>query len=251
MIMEIIDSHCHLDFSQFNKDRDEAIVRALEADIVEIVNSGIDTNSNKAAIQLSKQYDFIQPSLGLAPSRALTMSEEGLASAIAFVEENLNEAVAIGEVGLDYHHFKKETDRAKQQDVFAQVIEVARTSSLPLVIHGRDAEEVCLDMAKDCDVIMHCYSGSMETMMKAVDMGCYISIATLVCFSKHHQELASKIPMENLLIETDSPYLSPRKGRNEPAYLIDSVKTIAKIRQMDATEVAKITTRNARLVFGH
>jgi len=248
--MEIIDSHCHLDFDKFNMDREEAIARALDADIVEMINSGIDTNSNKTSIQLSKQYDFIQPSLGLAPSRALAMSEDDLASAIAFIEENLNEAVAIGEAGLDYHHFKKETDRAKQQDAFLQVIEVACTSALPLVIHGRDAEDICLDLAHDCDIIMHCYSGSMETMMKAVDMGCYISIATLVCFSKHHQELVSKIPMENLLIETDSPYLSPRKGRNEPAYLIDSVKTIAKIRQINPTEVAEITTRNARLVFG-
>ena len=248
--MEIIDSHCHLDFNQFNKDRDETIVRAQDAGIVEIINSGIDTNTNKSTLQLAKQYNFIHPSLGLAPSRALSMTEGELASSIAFIEDNLGNAVAIGEAGLDYHHFKKESERAKQQDAFLHVIEVARTSSLPLVIHGRDAEDTCLEMADDCDIIMHCYSGSMETLLKALDMGCYISIATLVCFSKHHKELVSKIPLKNLLIETDSPYLSPRKGRNEPAYLVDSVKTIAKIHEMDAIDIAKITAKNARLAFG-
>lgn len=248
--MEIIDSHCHLDFNQFNKDRDETIVRAQDAGIVEIINSGIDTNTNKSTLQLAKQYNFIHPSLGLAPSRALSMTEGELASSIAFIEDNLSNAVAIGEAGLDYHHFKKESERAKQQDAFLHVIEVARTSSLPLVIHGRDAEDTCLEMANDCDIIMHCYSGSMETLLKALDMGCYISIATLVCFSKHHKELVSKIPLKNLLIETDSPYLSPRKGRNEPAYLVDSVKTIAKIHEMDAIDIAKITAKNARLAFG-
>lgn len=246
----MIDSHCHLDFKQFNMDRDEVIRRALDAGITDMVNSGIDTATNTSTLQLCGQYESIHPTLGLAPSRAVSMTEDDASSSIAFIEKNLDTAVAIGEAGLDYHHFIKESERAKQKAVFAKVIEVASAASLPLVIHGRDAEDICLDMANDCNIIMHCYSGSINTMMKAVDMDCYISIATLVCCSKHHQELVSKIPLSNLLIESDSPYLSPRKGRNEPAYITDSVNAIAKIHQMEPEKVAETTTKNARIAFG-
>jgi TatD DNase family protein len=107
-----------------------------------------------------------------------------------------------------------------------------------------------LKLVKDVDtVIYHCYSGSIETMQEIVDMGHYISLATLVCFSEHHQALAEAVPLENLLLETDSPYLSSRKGRNEPAFIVDSVPVIAQLKNMDPTEVAKTTTENACKAF--
>jgi TatD DNase family protein len=98
-------------------------------------------------------------------------------------------------------------------------------------------------------VIYHCYSGSVETMREIVDMGYYISLATLVCFSKHHQFLAEAVPLESLLLETDSPFLSSRKGRNEPAFIVDSIPVVAQLKNMEPAEIAKSTTENARRAF--
>ncbi|MDK2893005.1 MAG: TatD DNase family protein [Methanohalophilus sp.] len=118
------------------------------------------------------------------------------------------------------------------------------------MIHGRDAEEECFEMTKNLEtVIFHCYGGSIKTMEKITDAGHYISVPTLVCFSEHHRDIARNIPLDLMLIETDSPYLSPRKGRNEPAYLVDSVGVIAKFRDISAEEVATITTKNTKKAF--
>ena len=133
---------------------------------------------------------------------------------------------------------------------FKKVIEIAKNFNKPLVVHARLAESEVLELVKGVDtVVYHCYSGSVETMKEVVDAGYYISLATLVSFSKHHQELAAEVPIENLLLETDSPFLSARKGRNEPAFIVDSVPVIAKIKEMEPAEIARLTTENARRVF--
>ncbi|MPN53030.1 D-aminoacyl-tRNA deacylase [bioreactor metagenome] len=112
------------------------------------------------------------------------------------------------------------------------------------------AEAEVLKLVRDIDtVIYHCYSGSVETMREIVDAGYYISLATLVCFSEHHQTLAAEVPPENLLLETDSPFLSPRRGRNEPAFIVDSIPVVAKLKEMEPAEIAKFATENARRVF--
>lgn len=130
------------------------------------------------------------------------------------------------------------------------MIELAKNLEKPLVVHARMAEAEVLELARDVDtVIYHCYSGSVETMKEIVDAGYYISLATLVCFSEHHQTLAAEVPPENLLLETDSPFLSPRRGRNEPAFIVDSIPVVAKYKEMEPAEIAKFTTENARRVF--
>jgi TatD DNase family protein len=247
----VIDSHCHLDFKQFNKDRRAVIERARDCGLIRMINSGIDHATNVKSLELAKENDFILPTLGLNPNSLIGMGDEDLDFTLNYIKENAELAVGIGEAGLDYYRCADPAIRQRQVQVFQRVANLAKSLDMPLVIHSRDAEQKALEMVKDLDkVIFHCYGGTLGTMKEAVDHGFYISIATVVCRSPSHQILARNVPLDRLLVETDSPFLSPRKGRNEPSYILDSVRLIAKIRAMQPSEIAQITTENARRIFG-
>lgn len=246
----IIDSHCHLDFPKFNSDREESILRAREAGVVGMINSGISLKGNRISLELAETHEDIHAALGLSPDIGREGEDTEINAILAQIEANAEKAVGIGEAGLDYQDCKTTEERERQTAAFKKVIELAKDLDKPLVVHARMAEEEVLKLVRSVDtVIYHCYSGSIETMKEIVDMGYYISMATLVCFSKHHQDIAEAVPLENLLLETDSPFLSPRKGRNEPAFIADSVPVVAQLKDMDPAEIAKSTTENARRVF--
>jgi TatD DNase family protein len=247
----VIDSHCHLDFKHFNKDRNAVIERAKDAGIVLMVNSGVDFVTNRKSLQLANDHDFIQATLGLSPNLVEGLSEEDLQSVFEQIRANASQIVGVGETGLDYYRCRDKTAREHQVQIFRQAIELARSLDLPLVIHSRDAEQQALEMIRDLDkVIFHCYGGTLSTMKEAVDRGFYISLATVLCRSAQHQILARNVPLDRLLIETDSPFLSPRGGRNEPSFILDSVRLLARIRGIEPAEVARTTTDNARRIFG-
>jgi TatD DNase family protein len=246
----IIDSHCHLDFPKFNRDRKETIFRAREAGVVGMVNSGISLKGNRMSLELAEKYEDIHTTLGLSPDIGREGTYKEINAILFQIETNAGKAVAIGEAGLDFQDCKTDEERERQTASFKKVIELAKDLDKPLVVHARLAETEVLKLVRGVDtVIYHCYSGSVETMREIVDMGYYISLATLVCFSEHHQVLAAETPLENLLLETDSPYLSSRKGRNEPAFIVDSVPKVAQLKGMEPAEIAKLTTENARRVF--
>ncbi len=250
MIHEVIDSHCHLDFSKFNRDRHEVIERARKRGVSEMINSGIDYRTNADSIALTRKYDFIHATLGLSPQMVPHAKNEKIRQIISQIERNIDKAVGVGETGLDFYYCTNDPGREKQKDVFRQIIEIADNYNKTLVIHGRDGEDLALQMSKHLEkVIFHCYGGSLKTMERIVDMGHYISVPTLVCFSQQHKEIAQKLPLENMLIETDSPFLSPRKGRNEPAFVVDSVPMIANLKDIDTNDVARETVKNTRRVF--
>ncbi|WP_255336452.1 TatD family hydrolase [Methanosarcina sp. KYL-1] len=246
----IIDSHCHLDFPKFNRDRHEVILRAREAGVVGMVNSGISLKGNLMSLELAESYEDIHAVLGLSPDIGREGSAEEIDAILAQIEANAEKAAGIGEAGLDFQDCKTNKERERQTASFEKVIELAKTLEKPLVVHARLAEAEVLELVRGMDtVIYHCYSGSVETMKEIVDAGYYISLATLVCFSEHHQTLAAEVPLENLLLETDSPFLSPRKGRNEPAFITDSIPVVAQLKEMEPAEVAKAATENAHRVF--
>ncbi len=246
----IIDSHCHLDFPKFDRDRGESILRAREAGIVGMINSGISLKGNCISLELAETHEDIHAALGLSPDIGREGEDTEINAILAQIETNAEKAVGIGEAGLDFQDCKTTEERERQTVAFKKVIELAKNLDKPLVVHARMAEEEVLKLVRNVDtVIYHCYSGSIETMKKIVDMGYYISMATLVCFSKYHQDLVEAVPLENLLLETDSPFLSPRKGRNEPAFIADSIPVVARLKDMDPAEIAKSTTENARRVF--
>lgn len=246
----VIDSHCHLDFKHFNKDRDEVMSRAREAGVIMMINSGVDFSTNRKSLELAKKHDFMVATLGLSPNSLDGMTSRDLQSQLDFIRENASQAVGIGEAGLDYYRCTDSGARNRQVEVFQQVIDLARSVDLPLVIHSRDAEQQALDMINDVDkVVFHCYGGTLGTMKQAIDRGFYISLATVVCRSAQHQVLARNIPLDHLLIETDSPFLAPKRGRNEPMNVLDSVRLIAKIKGISPSEVAQATTKNARKIY--
>lgn len=246
----IIDSHCHLDFPKFNRDREETILRAREAGVVGMVNSGISLKGNHITLELAEKNEDIYAALGLSPDIGRGGEDKEINTILAQIEENAGKAVGIGEAGLDFQDCKTNEERERQTAAFKKVIELAKNLDKPLIVHARQAEAEVLKLVKGMDtVIYHCYSGPVETMREIVDMGYYISLATLVCFSEHHQTLAEAVPLENLLLETDSPFLSPRKGRNEPAFIVDSVPVVAQLKDMEPAEIAKSTTENARRAF--
>ncbi|MGV8075684.1 MAG: TatD family hydrolase [Methanosarcina sp.] len=246
----IIDSHCHLDFPKFNRDREEAILRAREAGVVGMINSGISLKGNSMSLELAEKYKDIHAALGLSPDIGREGDDKEINAILAQIEANAEKAISIGEAGLDFQDCKTNDERERQTVAFKKIIELAKDLDKPLVVHARLAEAEVLKLVKNVDtVIYHCYSGSVETMKEIVDKGYYISLATLVCFSKHHQVLAAEVPLESLLLETDSPFLSSRKGRNEPAFIVDSIPVVAQIKDLDPAEIAKSATENARKVF--
>jgi TatD DNase family protein len=246
----IIDSHCHLDFPKFNPDREEAILRARKAGVVGMVNSGISLKGNRISLELAEKNEDIHAALGLSPDIGRGGTDDAINSILAQIEANAGKAVAIGEAGLDFQDCKTNEERERQTSSFKKVIELAIDLEKPFVVHARMAEAEVLELVRNVDtVIYHCYSGSLETMREIVDAGYYISLATLVCFSEHHQALAAEVPPEHLLLETDSPFLSPRRGRNEPAFIVDSIPVVAQLKEMEPAEIAKFATENARRVF--
>ena len=246
----IIDSHCHLDFPKFNPDREEAILRARKAGVIGMINSGISLKGNRVSLELAEKNEDIHAALGLSPDIGREGKDDVINSILTQIEANAGNAVGIGEAGLDFQDCKTNEERERQTASFKKVIEIAKNLDKPLVVHARMAEAEVLKLVKGMDtVVYHCYSGSPETMREIVDAGYYISLATLVCFSEHHQSLAAEVPLEHLLLETDSPFLSPRKGRNEPAYIVDSIPVVAQLKEMEPAEIARAATENARRAF--
>lgn len=226
------------------------IDRALKSGLVRMINSGVDYSSNSKSIDLVSKYDYFSATLGLSPNILQDIKEPELKMLLAQIESLAGQAVGIGEAGLDYYHCKDAPGRERQAAVFKKVIALAESVGLPLVIHSRDAEQQALDMVKHLDrVVFHCYSGTLSTMKEAVDRGYYISLATNLCRSAQHQILAKNVPLDHLMVETDSPFLSPRKGRNEPAFVLDSIRMIARLRGLEPQEIARVTAENTKRIY--
>jgi len=235
---DVVDTHCHIDTASFDKDRQAVIDRACDAGVA-LVNSGIDLQSNRTTQKLLCQKN-VYATYGLSP---LKRSEAS--SVQQFIRQNADSAHAIGEVGLDFYHVGGELERANQEQVLGQFVELSHELNLPLVVHSRDAEERVYELVHNVDqVIYHCYGGSITLAKRISDCDHYVSISTRVCRSSHHQQLAATVPRELIVVETDSPYLSCRRGRNEPAFVVDALIAISKIWEEKIDETASIITNN-------
>lgn len=251
----LFDTHVHLNAEQFEEDVEEAIQRAKEAGVSRMVVVGFDRPTITRAMELVEQHEALYAAVGWHPVDAIDMKDEDL----AWIEELAShpKVVALGEMGLDYHWDKSPKD--VQKDVFRRQIRLAKKVKLPIVIHNRDATQDIVDILKEekaADVggIMHCFSGSAETALECVKMNFYISLGGPVTFknAKKPKEVAQAVPLDNLLIETDCPYLAPhpyRGKRNEPAYVKLVAEEIAALKNVSYEEVAEATMRNANRLF--
>lgn len=251
----MIDTHCHIDFEDFDDDREEVIKRAKDK-LDHVIVSGYSNDSNMKVLQLSKDYEgFIYPTFGFHPVSSQNATEEDLKIAHENITNHLNDILAIGEVGMDYYYVTDKALRERQQEIFRSFLELANEHKVPIVMHVRDCEKKAVNIIEDYEdipyFVFHCYGGSLKTAKRIMNRDdSYMSFSTMLCYSKHHQDLIEKIDLDYVLTETDSPYLAMTKEeRNEPANVAKAVLKIAEIKNMDVSTVDEITTSNARKIF--
>lgn len=253
--MKPFDTHAHLYDKAFDRDRDEVLARTLEAvDYVVIPSENYETSQK--AVRLAETYGPVYGAVGIHPHETKYASEEILQKIGDLAQ--LPKVKAIGEIGLDYHFFY--SDKETQQKWFSRQIELARDLDLPFLIHDREAHGDTLSILKKhknsrMRGIMHCFSGSVETAEELMKLGFYISFAGPLVFpnSRRLKEAAREIPLDRLLIETDSPYLTPpphRGERNEPANVIYVAEEIARLKGIPVETVVEETRKNGLSIYG-
>ena len=257
-MIKIYDSHAHLNFKDYDNDREEVIQRAFNAGVEFIVNigSGMGVKGNYDAIDIANTHDDIYATVGLHPHEASLFNDQVFTEIKKLADEP--KVIAIGEVGLDYHYMH--SPEQTQIKTFEAFIDLARQKRLPLVIHSRDANKESMKILKkmhagDVAGVIHSYGGDMEQAKEALELGFYLSINGIVTF-KNAQSLRnaiSELPVERLLIETDCPFLAPvpyRGKRNEPAYTSYVLSAISEIKHIEKEKLSSILLDNARKAFG-
>lgn len=251
----LFDTHAHLNVKQFAEDEFEVIKRANDQGVSKIAVVGFDHETIDKALALSETYPGIYPIIGWHPTEAGSYSDQVEEKLIQLIQTK--NVVAMGEMGLDYHWM--EDPKEIQIDAFRRQIRVAKQLDIPIVIHNRDSTEDVYQVLKEEHVediggIMHSFNLTPEWQERFLDLGMYISYSGVVTFKNVHdvKESAKVVPLDKLLIETDSPYLAPqpnRGKRNEPAYVRFVAMEIARLKGIELDEVAQITSENANQLF--
>ncbi|SNB46045.1 TatD family hydrolase [Geobacter sp. DSM 9736] len=254
---QFIDSHAHIYGHEFAADFDAMLLRSDEAGVSQIIAVGADIETSRAACQLAEQHDNIWCAVGIHPHDAVRVTDKCF-DVIREMAVGSRKTVAIGEIGLDF--FRDRSPRPDQERVFRRFIRLARQLSLPVIVHDRDAHERVMrilreEKASEVGGVLHCFSGDLEMALECVDMGFYISIPGTVTFPANEalREVVRGIKIENLLIETDCPYLAPvphRGKRNEPAYVRITAEKVAELKGLSLEDVGRITSLNTRRLFG-
>ncbi len=250
---QLIDSHCHLDFESFDKDRDQVIQRALNQNIKNIIIPGTQKKSWNRIKQLCDQYQQLHACYGLHPYWANEHSKQDIKQLKKYIE--INHPVAIGECGLDFR--PQQADKETQLFFFEAQLDIAANHQLPAVIHSVKATETVIQTIKkfkNLSGMIHSYSGSSEQAKQLIDLGFCISVGGSVTYdnAKKIRQVVKDIPLTSLLLETDAPDQPDLKHfnkRNEPAYLLNTLKAIAKLRGEPADKIAEQTTINAKKLF--
>ncbi len=252
-MLELVDTHAHLNLPNFKKDLEEVISRAKEAGLVAIVNVGIDLKTSIKALELAHAHDGLWATAGLHPHEVKKAKEETYEALRALLQDP--KMVAVGEIGLDYA--KEYSPREIQREHFARQLALARELQKPVVIHSREAPDIMEILRQELPekFVFHCYAGDKREAREILDLGGYISITGIVTFPKAEniREIVRYVPLERLMAETDCPFLTPvphRGKRNEPAFVRHVVEKIAELKGVSFEECARITTKNARDFFG-
>jgi len=251
----IIDSHAHLDDKRFDSDRKQVIENIIQSNIDRVINVGSDLTSSIASVEMSQQYDFIYAACGIHPHEASSYSDEVEAELEKLLK--MGKVVAIGEIGFDFYYNR--SPKEIQEEVFIKQIHIANKYKKPIIIHDREAHRLTLDTLiknkkNDIQGVFHSYSGSSEMIKEVIDLDFYLSFNGIVTFknAKKAQEAVKNTPMDRLLIETDSPYLTPnphRGKRNDSTNVIHVAKAIAEIKEKQVEEIFEVTWNNACKLF--
>lgn len=248
----LIDTHAHLDMYE---NWAEIFKKAQDNGVKKIVIPSVETQYFQKIIDIANSSDDLFCMMGIFPTEAKTWTDDILEDMEKFSADK--KVVGIGEIGLDYYWDKTFID--KQQDIFVKQIKLANKLNLPIVVHDREAHKDCFDILKDVNkgskVLFHCFSGSPEFAMECVKEGWYIALGGVVTFKNavKPKEVAQTVPLSHLVLETDSPYLTPvpfRGKENQPAYVKYVAEEIAKLRDISVEEIITTTTKNAEEFFG-
>ena len=253
--MNLADSHNHLHFDDFRKDRSEVMDRARQAGVKAMLLVGIDPDDTLRALETAETRDGLFESVGIHPQLAGEFSPGDVLALAALAQKH--KVVAVGETGFDLYRAPETEDR--QKDLFRAHIELARSCSLPLIIHDRDAHRQSVDMLEEEGAwalggVFHCFSGDAAMAGHIVDKGFFLSVPGVLTYKNATvlREAVSACPLESLLVETDAPYLAPvpyRGKRNEPSYLRETIRELAAIKKVDAERMAEITMENFFRLF--
>jgi len=251
----IVDSHNHLHFNEFRSDLEQVVSRAVDAGVETMLLVGIDPQDSLNALNLARRYQGMYVSLGIHPQLAGSFTAEDVLKLNIMAGDH--KVVAIGETGLDLYRAPDTLDLQKQ--LFKAHIGLARSLNLPLVIHSRDAHEIVLNIMDENDAwgvggVIHCFSGDMKVAEHVINRGFMISIPGVVTFKNGAQlrEIVKHVPGESILVETDAPYLAPvphRGKRNEPAYVVDTLEAVSRVRGVGIDDMAAVTASNFSRLF--
>ena len=245
-----VDTHCHVVLKYYD-DIDDVIERTVNSGVKRIIVNGYNMESNREIIELAKKYDVVYGALGIQPEELYDYNQDNL----DFIENHINDdkIVAVGEIGLDYHY---DTDKDKQKKLFKKQLEIAYKNKKPVIIHSRDCIQDTYNILKLFRVkgIMHCYSGSVEMAREFNKIGFLLGIGGVSTFKNARGiiDVIKSIPLEYIVLETDSPYLTPepfRGKRNEPSNIPLIAKRVAEVKSLDIKEIEETTTKNARRLF--
>ncbi len=250
-----VDSHTHIQLSQFNQDRELVLERARAAEVNTILIIGFDFDTSLGSIELAEKHDNLYATVGMHPHDANKLTPEILDSFRSKLEHP--KVIAVGEIGLDY--YRNLSLPEIQKDAFEKQLDLAEELDMPIIIHNRDAYMDILPILEGrngkISGVLHCFTGDVELMHRSLEIGFYIGIGGIVTYpnAKDLQKVAKEIPLERLLIETDCPWLSPqfkRGKRNEPSYVRAVAEKIAEIRDTTVDSIGHITTQNFNTLFG-
>lgn len=251
----LIDSHAHLDAQEFDPDRDEVIRRARANRLEGIISCGTTVASSEKNTSLAKNYDLVYAAVGIHPHETSSIEAGSMSRLRALTKKT--KVVGIGETGLDYHYNFSLPEI--QRKSFSLHIRLARETGLPLIIHCRNAEEDLLrilkeEKASEVGGVIHSFTGTPETAKACLEIGFYLGVSGIVTFKSAEilEKLFSAIPLENLLLETDSPYLAPtphRGKRNEPAFVANTALKLGELKSILLEEICQATTQNAKKLF--
>ena len=247
----IFDAHAHYDDSWFDEDRDELLASLPQKGVCGVVNNAVDLKTAAKAIEFAEKYDYFYAAVGYHPENIIGIPDDYLEKIAELTKHP--KVVAIGETGLDYHW---DTPKDLQKRVFEEQIKLSLDLKMPLVVHDREAHGDTFDYLRKYkpNALVHCFSGSVELMREAVKLGCYVSLGGVVTFknARHSIDVASDIPIDRLLLETDAPYMAPvpfRGKRNDSSKIIFAAEKIASLRGLGVQELLDITAENAKRFY--
>ena len=254
--LRYIDSHCHLDMSDYQPDLSEVIKRAKDAGIKHIISIGINLQSSFQAIALAKSHPEIFATIGVHPNDVDSISKSTFEHLENLYLKNPSLVKGFGEIGLDY--YREHTSQTLQREHFANQLGLAEKLHLPVIVHNREANNDCLEILKEftCEAgcLMHCFGSDYAFAKKVIDRGMYISLSGVVTFKNAPEihQVAKNIPLDKLLIETDGPFLAPvpfRGKRNEPSYIPYIAAQVAELRGISLEEVSEAIYQNTVKFF--